>query len=70
MREDAGPRRAGINMHDLIDDAAPLRGVRHDKAGSAGIACEAVELLRKPYRSIDLAERVRAILDRSDQAAE
>jgi PAS domain S-box-containing protein len=31
---------------------------------------EAVELLRKPYRSIDLAERVRAILDRSDQAAE
>jgi hypothetical protein len=47
MREDAGPRRAGINMHDLIDDAAPLRGVRHDKAGSAGITCEAVELLRK-----------------------
>ena len=31
---------------------------------------EEVELLRKPYRSIDLAERVRAILDRSDQAAE
>jgi CheY-like chemotaxis protein len=31
---------------------------------------EEIELLRKPYRSIDLAERVRAILDRSDQAAE
>ena len=31
---------------------------------------ETVELLRKPYRSIDLADRVRAILDRPERAAE
>ena len=31
---------------------------------------EAVELLRKPYRSLDLAERVRTLLDRPDAAAE
>jgi CheY-like chemotaxis protein len=29
-----------------------------------------VELLRKPYRSIDLAARVRAVLDRADSAAQ
>lgn len=29
---------------------------------------EEVEFLRKPYRSIDLAERVRTILDRARQA--
>jgi PAS domain S-box-containing protein len=31
---------------------------------------EDIEFLRKPYRSIDLAARIRALLDRSDAAAE